>query len=50
MALTLGSPEELAKWVPLGRIAEPEEIAKAIVFLAEHDYITGEVLVVAGGE
>jgi 3-oxoacyl-[acyl-carrier protein] reductase len=37
--------------VPLGRFAEPEDIAKAILFLATDDaaYITGEQLVVDGG-
>ncbi len=36
---------------PLKRIAEPIELAKAILFLASNDasYITGEVLVVDGG-
>jgi 3-oxoacyl-[acyl-carrier protein] reductase len=37
--------------VPLGRVATPEEVAAAIVFLAsdEASYITGETLRVNGG-
>ncbi len=34
---------------PQGRIARPEEIAHAIVFLAENDHITGEVININGG-
>jgi len=36
---------------PLGRIGKPEDIAKAVVFLASDDssWITGETLLVAGG-
>jgi len=43
--------EQFRQATPLKRIAEPEELAKAILFLASDDasYITGEVLVVDGG-
>ena len=37
--------------IPLGRMGEPEDIAKAVAFLASSDasYITGQTLVVDGG-
>ncbi|RLG51760.1 MAG: 3-oxoacyl-ACP reductase [Thermoproteota archaeon] len=38
-----------AKLSPQGRIARPEEIAHAIIFLAENDHITGEVININGG-
>ena len=37
------------KRIPASRIAEPEEIAKAVIFLIKNDYITGQVLNVDGG-
>jgi NAD(P)-dependent dehydrogenase (short-subunit alcohol dehydrogenase family) len=42
---------ELAKAVPMGRMARPEEIADAIVFLASDDarYVTGQTMFVNGG-
>jgi 3-oxoacyl-[acyl-carrier protein] reductase len=42
--------QRMAK-VPLGRWAEPEEIAGSFAFLASDDaaYITGQVLCVDGG-
>jgi 3-oxoacyl-[acyl-carrier protein] reductase len=48
-------PADMAAWlerfVPLGRLAQPEEIAQAIAFLGSDDaaYITGHVLMVDGG-
>jgi NAD(P)-dependent dehydrogenase (short-subunit alcohol dehydrogenase family) len=43
--------EELAKNVPLGRLGDPDEIAKAVAFLAsdEASYISGIELFVDGG-
>ena len=41
--------DELAKEVPLGRLGTPEEIANAVLFLAENKYITGQVLGINGG-
>ncbi|MBC2836666.1 SDR family NAD(P)-dependent oxidoreductase [Paragemmobacter straminiformis] len=42
---------KLARWYPLGRVAEPEDVAKAVSFLAsdEAGYITGAALPVDGG-
>jgi NAD(P)-dependent dehydrogenase (short-subunit alcohol dehydrogenase family) len=46
-----GFLQQLASAIPLGRIAEPEEIAKAALFLVSDDssFITGIDLVVDGG-
>jgi 3-oxoacyl-[acyl-carrier protein] reductase len=43
--------EEIRRRTPLGRLATPEEIADAYVFLAsdEASFITGQVLFVDGG-
>ncbi len=44
--------EKFEQAIPLGRIAEPEEIAQVVLFLVSEasSYITGEVILADGGE
>ena len=39
----------LCEEIPLGRFGTGEEVARAVAFLAEHRYITGQILSVNGG-
>ena len=41
--------ELLSEEIPLGKICNPEEVAKAVMYLCEADFITGEVLNINGG-
>ncbi len=43
--------DEIVKQIPMRRFGEPDEVARAVRFLASHEasFITGEVLHVAGG-
>ncbi|AZV43183.1 short-chain dehydrogenase [Peribacillus asahii] len=34
---------------PVGRLGRPEEIAHAIIFLSENDFMTGSTLLIDGG-
>ena len=50
MTKDLANTEEYAKLIPLKRMGEAEDIAKAVKFLAlDADYVTGQVLEVDGG-
>jgi NAD(P)-dependent dehydrogenase (short-subunit alcohol dehydrogenase family) len=46
-----GVVAEAERWIPLGRMAEPMEIAQVVLFLASKasSYITGEVILADGG-
>ncbi len=50
-ALWEDNEAEIAKFMPLGRIGEPEDIASAIVFLAGDtaSWMTGQTIVIDGG-
>jgi NAD(P)-dependent dehydrogenase (short-subunit alcohol dehydrogenase family) len=41
--------KQYANTIPLGRVGEPEDIAKMIFAFIENDYITGQVIAVDGG-
>ncbi|MBW3540245.1 MAG: 3-oxoacyl-[acyl-carrier-protein] reductase [Planctomycetes bacterium] len=51
LAVRNAAGEEIKKRIPMRRIGQPEDIARAVVFLAsdEASYITGQVLCVDGG-
>lgn len=50
MTKDLGNTDEYMKMIPLKRMGESEDIAKAVKFLAvDADYVTGQVLQVDGG-
>ena len=51
MELPDGFAEQVLKRAPIGRFGNPEEIAKAALFLASDDssYMLGEELLVDGG-
>ncbi len=45
-----GNPKDsMASRSPMGVVAEPKDIADAVIYLAEARYVTGEVLYVDGG-
>ena len=46
------SPEQIERSkrnIPLQRLGRPEDVAQAVLYLAQADYVTGVVLPVDGG-
>lgn len=41
--------DELAQQTPLERIGRPEEVAQALIYLADAQFVTGQILPVNGG-
>jgi len=43
------SPEEIGRWVPLGRAGTLDDVAQAVEYLLDASYVTGVNIEVAGG-
>jgi NAD(P)-dependent dehydrogenase (short-subunit alcohol dehydrogenase family) len=41
--------DEQTRTLPAGRVGRPDDVARAVLFLAESDFVTGTVLVCDGG-
>jgi pteridine reductase len=42
--------EQMAHTIPAQRVGSPEEIARAMLFLLDSDFVTGELIFVTGGQ
>ena len=49
MTKNIDQSNAMAAAIPLGRMGRAEEVAQAILFLVQAEYITGEVIRVDGG-
>jgi NAD(P)-dependent dehydrogenase (short-subunit alcohol dehydrogenase family) len=48
-SIDLPPPQEIGRWVPLGRAGSLEDVSQAVLFLLDATYVTGVNLDVAGG-
>ncbi len=48
--MSLARWDQMGEALPLGRAGGPENVVQAVLFLAENDFITGETIVVDGGD
>jgi 3-oxoacyl-[acyl-carrier protein] reductase len=44
-----GGVEEAAKRIPVGRVGQPEEVARAVIMVLSNGYMTGQTVQVNGG-
>ena len=44
-----GDAERLARTTPLERLGSPDDVTRAVLYLIDADYVTGETLIVDGG-
>lgn len=51
MQRNVGAEDSLKQMIPFGRLGQPQEVAKAVLFLASSDssYIAGEEFFIDGG-
>jgi NAD(P)-dependent dehydrogenase (short-subunit alcohol dehydrogenase family) len=48
-SVDLPPPDELARWVPIGRSGTLDDISQAVHYLLDASYVTGVNIDVAGG-
>jgi NAD(P)-dependent dehydrogenase (short-subunit alcohol dehydrogenase family) len=41
--------DKLISTTPLGRLGSPEDVAQAVLYLLNAEYVTGETIIVDGG-
>jgi pteridine reductase len=41
--------ERIVSRIPMGRLGSPEDVARAVLFLASEPFVTGQILSVDGG-
>ena len=46
----IGEWHAMGEQLPLARVGDPQDVARAVRFLAESDYVTGAVIHVDGGQ
>jgi NAD(P)-dependent dehydrogenase (short-subunit alcohol dehydrogenase family) len=48
-SVDLPSPDEIGRWVPLGRAGALQDVSQAVEYLLDASYVTGVNIDVSGG-